>query len=111
LKENVRTLKQILEMALEQRAHLARGDLEAVQELQAARQQLLDGIQSIDGEDPAERATVSEILRHDQAIRLLLSSEVTDIQRKMQKITAVKKLLHTRRASRKGTPRYVSRRI
>jgi hypothetical protein len=111
LRENAHKLRQVLEIALEQRSLLARGDLEGIQAMQATRQQLLQGIQSLDGDDGEEMATVSKILEADQAIRLLLASELTGIKRKMQKVRAVKKLIHTRRSSRKGAPRYVSRRI
>ena len=111
MNEKARRLKEVLEIARVQQALLARGDLKAVQTLQATRQQLLQGIQSLDGEEEEEKAIASEVLKLDQAMGLLLSSEVTDIQRKMKKIASVRKLFHTRRSSRNPTPRYVSRRI
>ena len=111
MNEKARRLKEVLEIARAQQALLARGDLKAVQTLQATRQQLLQGIQSLDGEEEEVKAVASEVLMIDQAMGLLLSSEVTDIQRKIQKILSVKKLFHTRRSSRDRRPRHVSRRI
>ena len=111
MKANANKLTQVLDIAMEQRALLARGDLEAVQALQVTRQQLLEGIQSLDVEDQEQKAIVEEILKLDKTIHLLLSSEVIDIHRKMLKIKSIKKLFHTRRPTRRGTPRYISRRI
>lgn len=111
LNDTKEKLKKILEMACEQRSLLDRGDLEAVQALQASRQRLLPGVQSLDGADGETKSMVSEIRKTDQSLRLLLSSELTDIERKMRKIASLRKLFHARRPARKGSPRYVSRRI
>jgi hypothetical protein len=111
LEDRTRRLKEVLDIAREQRVLLDRGDLKAVESLQATRQQLLQGIQSFDAQEGEERSIAAEVLRIDQSLRLLLLSEVGEIEKKMQKISAVRKLFHTRRSSRRGTPRYVSRRI
>ena len=97
-------LAAILEIAREQRKCMGRGDLEAVQELQAKRQELLAGVQSLDRRNRDEKGTVSEILNLDQEMVCLLLSEVVDIQDRMQKITFLRKLLRTRsRAMRRPT--------
>ena len=77
-------LNRILEIAGQQHAFLARGDLNAVLALQARRQQLMEGIESLDKEDERVRATLSKIRRLDQDLHCLLSSEVLDIKEKIK---------------------------
>jgi hypothetical protein len=111
LTEDTGTLQEILQIARGQKSLLDRGDFEAVLALQGRRQRLLAGIQSLDGRAAGERAAVSEILAVDRTLRLLLASELTDIQRKIQKIASLKRLLHARRPARGRPPRHLSRRI
>ena len=73
-------LAGILEIAGEQRELLARGDLGAVQNLQARRQQLMEGIQSPDKRDKAAQHTLEKILDLDRRMNCLLSSEAHDIK-------------------------------
>jgi hypothetical protein len=89
-------LAAILEIARDQRKCIERGDLEAVQELQGRRQELLAGVQPLDRPDGQEKGTVSEILNLDQEMVCLLLSEVVDIQDRMQKTAFLRKLLRTR---------------
>lgn len=102
-------LAGILEIAREQRELLARGDLDAVQKLQAGRQQLLEGIQSLDKRDEDARSTLSKILRLDQEMGCLLSLEAHDIKEKMQTIGSLRKLLQSRSPAGRRPPRHLSR--
>jgi hypothetical protein len=111
LKDQTGTLQEILEIARRQQELLDRGDLDAARALQAARQQLLNAIQSLDAGIAGRKSILSEIVAVDRKMGLLLSAEVTDIQRKIQRITSLKKLLHAPGTLRKRTPRHVSRRI
>lgn len=102
-------LAGILEIAREQRKFLARGDLDAVQKLQARRQELLEGIQSLDNRDEDARSTLSKILRLDQEMGCLLSLEAHDIKEKMKTIGSLKKLLQSRSPAGRRPPRQLSR--
>ena len=104
-------LATLLEIAREQRERLARGDLEALEALQQRRQQLLSGIQSLDEGDRGDPGTVERILDLDRAMVCLLSSELIDIQDKMQKITSIRKLLRSRPHVGAGPVRHLSRHI
>jgi hypothetical protein len=102
-------LAGILEIAKEQRELLARGDLDAVQNLQARRQQLMQGIQSLDKRDEDAHETLSKILRFDREIGCLLSLEVHDIKEQMKTIGSLKKLLQRRSPAGRHPPRQLSR--
>ena len=102
-------LAGILEIAREQRELLARGDLDAVQKLQAGRQQLLEAIQSLDKRDEDARSTLSKILRLDQEMGCLLSLEAHDIKEKMKTIGSLRKLLRSRSPAGRRPPRHLSR--
>lgn len=102
-------LAGILEIAREQRELLARGDLNAVKELQAERQQLLEGIQSLDKRDEDARSTLSKILRLDQEMSCLLSLEVIDIKEKIKTIGSLRKLLRSRSPAGRRPPHQLSR--
>lgn len=104
-------LATLLEIAKEQRELLARGDLEALEALQQRRQQLLSGIQSLDEGDRGDQGTVERILALDREMVCLLSSELVDIQDKMQKITSIRKLLQSRPPTGKRPARHLSRHI
>ena len=104
-------LATLLEIAKEQRELLARGDLEGLVALQERRQQLLAGIQSLDEEDRGERGPVAAILALDREMVCLLSSELFEIQDKMQKITSIRKLLRSRLPAGKPPARHLSRHI
>jgi hypothetical protein len=104
-------LATLLEIAKEQRELLARGDLEALAVLQERRQQLLAGIQSLDEGDREERGTIAGILALDKEMICLLSSELVDIQNKMQKMTSIRKLLRTSPPTGTPPPRHLSRHI
>ena len=105
------TLAGILKIAREQREFLARGDLDAVQNLQAKRQQLVEGIQSLDKRDDDAHATLSKILHLDQEIHCLLSLEVHDIKEQMKTIGSLKKLLQSRPPTGKHPPRKLPRHV
>jgi hypothetical protein len=102
-------LAGILEIAREQREFLARGDLKAVENLQARRQQLMEGIQSLNKRDEDARSTVSEILRLDEEIHCLLSLEVHEIKEQMKTIGSLGKLLRSRSAAAIRPSRKLSR--
>ena len=102
-------LTRILELAREQRELLARGDLDAVQKLQARRQRLMEGIQSLDKRDEDAHNTLSKILRLDREIGCLLSLEVIDIKEQMKTIGSLRKLLQSRSPAGKRPPRQLSR--
>jgi hypothetical protein len=102
-------LAGILEIAREQRELLTRGDLDAVQKLQARRQQLLEGIQSLDNRDEDARSTLSKILRLDREIGCLLSLEVNDIKEQMKTIGSLRRLLQSRSPAGRRPPRQFSR--
>ena len=104
-------LARILEIAREQRECLGRGDLDAVQALQARRQELLAGIQSLDNRDPSGRETLSEILCLDRQMGCLLLSELVDIQYRIQTIASLRKLLRSRFRAERGPTKHLSRRI
>ena len=102
-------LAGILEIAREQRGFLARGDLDAVRNLQTRRQQLMEGIQSLDKRDNGDEATLSKILHLDQEILCLLSLEVHDIKEQMKTIGSLRRLLQSRSSEGKRPPRQLSR--
>jgi len=102
-------LAGILEIAREQREFLARGDLDAVQKLQARRQRLMEGIQSLDNRDEDAHSTLSKILRLDREIGCLLSLEVIDTKEQMKTIGSLRKLLQSRSPAGKRPPRQLSR--
>lgn len=102
-------LAGILKIAKEQRELLARGDLDAVQNLQARRQQLMQGIQSLDKRDEEAHETLSKILQLDREIGCLLSLEVHDIKEQMKTIGSLKKLLQRRSPAGRHPPRQLSR--
>lgn len=102
-------LAGILEIVREQRERLARGDLDAVGNLQARRQQLTEGIQSLDSGDGDSRATLSKILHLDQEIRCLLFLEMHDIKEQMKTIRSLRKLLRSRSPTRTRPTRQISR--
>ena len=104
-------LATLLEIAKEQRELLARGDLEALEVLQQRRQQLLSGIQSLDEGDRGDQGTVAGILALDKEMVCLLSSELIDIQDKMQKVTSIRKLLQSHTHAGKRPVRHLSRHI
>ena len=103
------TLAGILEIAREQREFLARGDLDAVQRLQARRQQLMEGIQSLDKRDKAAHDTLSKILDLDRKMNCLLTLEAHDIKEKMKTIGSLRKLLQSRSPAGRRPPRQLSR--
>ena len=102
-------LAEVFEIAKEQRKFLARGDLDAVQELQATRQQLMEGIQSLDKRDRDAHGTLSRILHLDREMGCLLSLEVHDIKEKMKTIGSLRKLLQSRSPAGRRPPRQLSR--
>jgi hypothetical protein len=102
-------LAGILEIAREQRECLARGDLDAVQQLQARRQELSEGIQSLDSREHDARGTLSQILRVDREIGCLLSLEMFDIKKKMKTIASLRRLLRSRSPAGRYPPRQLSR--
>ena len=102
-------LAGILEIAREQRELLARGDLDAVQKLQERRQQLMEGIQSLDKRDEDAHDTLSKVLHLDRQIGCLLSLEVHDIKEKMKTIGSLRKLLQSRSPTGRRPPRQLSR--
>jgi hypothetical protein len=104
-------LAGILEIAREQRELLARGDLHAVQKLQARRQQLMKGIQSLDKKDGEAHAALSKILHLDREIRCLLSLEVHDIKEQMKTIGSLRRLLQSRAPTGRHPPRQFSRHV
>ena len=104
-------LATLLEIAREQRERLARGDLETLVALQARRQELLAGVQSLDGGDRAEQGVVQEILALDKEMICLLSSELSDIKEKLQKIAPLRKLLRSRPRAGGRPARHLSRHI
>lgn len=104
-------LAGILEIAKEQREFLTRGDLDAVQELQARRRQLLEGIQSLDTRDEDARSTLSKILRLDQEMGCLLSLEMVDTREKMKTIASLRKLLRSRSPAGRHPPRHLSQHV
>jgi hypothetical protein len=104
-------LAGILEIAREQREFFARGDLDAVQMLQARRQQLLEGIQSLDERDRDARGTLSKILNLDREMGCLLSLEMHDIKEKMKTITSLRKLLRSRSPAGRHPPRHLSQHV
>ena|GEM_PF-2654936 len=103
-------LAEILEIAREQRESLARGDLDAVQKLQARRQDLMEGIQSLDKRDREAHATLSKILRLDREVRCLLSLEVHDIKDQIRTVGSLRKLLRSHSPSARRPSRQLSRR-
>ena len=102
-------LAGILEIAREQREFLARGDLDAVQRLQARRQQLMEGIQSLDKRDEDAHDTLSKVLHLDREIGCLLSLEVLDITEQMKTIGSLRRLLQSRSPTGRRPPRQLSR--
>lgn len=104
-------LAGILEIAGEQRELLARGDLGAVQNLQARRQQLMEGIQSPDKRDKAAQDTLEKILDLDRRMNCLLSSEAHDIKEQMKTITSLRRLLRSRSPAGSHPPRRLSQHI
>jgi hypothetical protein len=103
-------LSRILRIAQEQHESLARGDLEAVLELQARRQELTDGIQSLDKQDEGVRDTFAAIRRLDQDLLCLLSSEVIDIKKQMKTVGSLRRLLGTHSPAGNRPPRPLSTR-
>ncbi|MEW6441365.1 MAG: hypothetical protein AB1640_10570 [bacterium] len=106
----IQKLERILEIARRQRELLAREDLEEVGGLQTGRQQVLADIQIIDEPDDDEREILRQILETDREILWLLVSKSSDIQRRMQRITCLKKMLHAPCADPEGSRRRLSRR-
>jgi len=102
-------LAAILEIARKQREFLARGDLDAVQKIQARRQQLMEGIQSLDKRDDDAHDTLSKVLHLDREIICLLSLEVHDIKEKRKTIGSLRKLLQSRSPTGRRPPRQLSR--
>ena len=103
------SLAVILEIARQQRECFARGDLDMVLTLQARRQQLMEGIQSIDKSDPDAHATLSEIMSLDQDMHCLLSSEMHEIKDKIKTIGSLRRLLQSRSPAGRRPPRHFSR--
>ncbi len=104
-------LGEVFEIAKEQREFLARGDLDAVDKLQAKRQQLLAGIQSLDKRDQDARGTLSKILHLDREMGCLLSLEMCDIKEKMKTIGSLRKLLRSRPPAGRRPPSHLSRHV
>ena len=104
-------LGEVFEIAKEQREFLARGDLDAVEKLQAKRQQLLAGIQSLDKRDQDARGALSKILHLDREMGCLLSLEMYDIKEKMKTIGSLRKLLRSRSPAGRRPPRQLSRHV
>ncbi len=105
------TLTGVLEIAEEQRACLARGDLEAVQALQQKRQELLEGIQSLDKGHRPTRAILAKINRLDRELGCLLLVELAEANDKLKTVRSLKKLLRSRLSDRTPPPGRVSRHV
>jgi len=93
------SLREILDIAREQRKKLACADLEAINDLQEKRQQLQSGVQSLDECSPDESDLVAQIRDLDRETHLLLLSKLADSQEELQKIATLKRLLHRHRPS------------
>jgi hypothetical protein len=102
-------LAAILETARGQRELLARTDLDGVQALQARRQQLMAGIQSLDECAQDARPALSEILRLDREMRWILLLELADIKEQIKTCASLRKLLRNRSPAAKRPPRHLSR--
>ncbi len=103
-------LAGILDMAKRQREFLARGDLDALSELQQQRQQLMAGIQSLDNATQEGLRARSEVLRLDKEMETILLAELADIKDKLGISTSLRKLLRTRSSPSKRPSRHLSRR-
>lgn len=104
-------LTAILEIAKQQRCLLARGDLDAMLDLQAKRQQLLVSVQTVDEPEGDARRMLSEILRLDREMECLLSMELLDIKEQMKTVASLRKLLRSRSSAGTGPPGQLSERV
>ncbi len=106
-----RELAIIRGIARRQKALLARGDLAGVVALQTERQEVLERIQSLDDDGRGlDRRVVGEILETDRGIRLLLLTQLAEIQTKLQTVASLKKLIRSKRPSPTRPPNRVSER-
>ncbi len=92
-------LREILNIARQQREMLARADFEVINDLQEKRQELQSGIQSLDECGRVENDLVSQIRDLDRETHLLLLSKLADSQEELQKIGTLRRMLHSYRPS------------
>ncbi len=92
-------LRKIFHIAREQRDMFARADLEVIDDLQKKRQELQSGIQSLDECGPDENDLIAQIRDLDRETHLLLVLKLADTQEELQKITILKRMLHSYRPS------------
>ena len=95
-------LREILRIAGHQRDMLACADLDAITELQEKRQQLQEGIQSLDECNPEEKELVTRIQTLDRETRLLLLAKLADTKEEMQKIGTLRRVMHSYRPTTKS---------
>lgn len=93
-------LQEILKAAARQRDLLRSGDLAGVERLQAERQELLAGVQVSDGLSESEKGIISQLLALDREMRWLVGSRQAEIQGKLQKIHALRKILRSDRQAK-----------